>query len=319
MKKHLLFIPLHYNITPRPHEDWFNALNKEFECEYFKNNMGEHDYFFQYIFVQSGALSRNILLSLKYATNAKVIQWTGDARAEVMGNVLQYKRAADLTLLSVGIGQKEMYEQALGSPVGYLQQGVFESFFIEPKELTEGKIVFIGNNYDQFEGAIERAELCAMLSGECKQFEVIGNGWNERFVIKDRQIKGVACVGNYNNSRSIPYEQSARIYNESYISISHACFNDIEGYYSNRTIDIMASGGCCLMRYTPNAEKYFRHGVDVWFYKTNNECLQAIHMLTLNPKLRNEIARNGHETAKKFHTFSARAKELKQILDTCEF
>jgi len=234
---------------------------------------------------------------LKSATSAKVIQWTGDARSEVMENVTQYKGIADLTLLAVGIGQKEMYESALGCPVDYLQQGVFDSFFIEPQELTEGKTVFIGNNYDQFEGARERAKLCRDLAYDTT-FETIGNGWNWR----------------HNNTRSIPYHESAKIYNESYISISHACFNDVEGYYSNRTIDIMAAGGCCLMRYVPNAEKFFKHEENVMFYQTNEEAVSIIKFLKQNPDVRNEIAWSGHNLAKKYHTFKYRAKELKELI-----
>lgn len=301
MKKRLLFIPLHYNITPRPHEDWFNALSREFDCEYMNINVGLG---FDYIFIQSGALKPLILSQIKLVhgnASAKVIQWTGDARDEVMENVIQYKGIVDLTLLAVGIGQKEMYEKALGSRVDYLQQGVFEKFFIEPKELTEGKIVFIGNNYDHFEGAIERTELCEILAKEFPQFETIGNGFDSR----------------HNNTRSIPYEESAKIYNESYISISHACFNEIEGYYSNRTLDIMASGGFCLMRRIPNCNSLIsRHATTCLFYDSNEECVELIYLLIRETGARNGIANAGHEYAKKYHTFRYRAKQIKELCDS---
>lgn len=302
MKKRLLFIPLNYDIYPRPHEDWFNAFNKYFKCVYFGENFWANSEFtFDYIFVQSGAIDMQWLLALKEKYKSKIIQWTGDARAGLMDNVTQYKGIVDLTLLAVGIAQKKMYENALGSPVDYLQQGVFESFFLPPKELQSGKIVFIGNKYDQFEGSRERSELCEMLSKEFpNDFEVIGNGFNNP---------------KYNNSRSIPYLDSAKIYNKSYISISHACFNDIEGYYSNRTLDIMASGGCCLMRYSKDAEKYLA-GLDVVaFYDSNKDCLKQINRLIENSQLRNNVSVNGSLLAKRNHTFEHRIIEIKELIE----
>lgn len=275
---------------------------------------------FDYILLQSGAIKSDGLFGLRSTKNrsggAKIIQWTGDARAEAMENVTQYKGIADLTLLAVGVGQREMYETALGCPVDYLQQGVFNSFFIEPKELTEGKAVFIGNNYDHFDGAVERSALCERLSlhfsfDHLIYFEVIGNGF-----VKEQYVASIdQHVNLYSNYRSIPYVDSAKIYNESYISISHACFNDIEGYYSNRTIDIMASGGCCLQRWFPGIENYFTDGYDCVVYRTNEEALEKIQYLIERPEVRNMIARNGHNTAKQKHTFAVRAKEIKQLID----
>lgn len=294
MKPRLLFIPLDWWLPHRPHKELREQLDMHFDVTY----MEEHSLLnkYDYIFMQSGAISHTSIFGRK----EKIIQWTGDARAETMENVTQYAGIADLTLLAVGIGQKEMYSKVMGK-VDYLQQGVFNSFFIEPKELQSGYVVFIGNNYDHFEGAIERSELCreVCVEGEWPA-EIIGNGWDHPFYI---------------NHRSIPYTESAKIYNESYISISHACFNDIEGYYSNRTIDIMASGGCCLQRWFPGIEKYFTDGYDCVVYRTNDEAIEKIRYLIERPELRNLIARNGHNTAKLKHTFDVRARELKQLIE----
>lgn len=305
-----MFIPLHYDANPRPHEDWFNAFDKYYECVYFKKSFSRIFNWYDFIFIQSGAMEPDELLLWRYANpKAKIIQWTGDARAELMENVTQYKSIVDLTLLAVGIGQKKMYEDALGSPVDYLQQGVFESFFLPPKELQSGKIVFIGNNYDQFEGARERNELCEMLSKEFpNDFEVIGNGFNAY-----RQIDTTIPFSSekiYNNYRSIPYSESAQIYNNAYISISHACFNDIEGYYSNRTLDIMASGGCCLMRSIPKIGEI----MSVLTYESNNRCIDKIKWLIDNPLIRNNYAKESFLQAQN-HTFEYRVLEIKQIIE----
>lgn len=296
MKNRLLFIPLHYNADIKPHKEWFDAMNHHFDTVYFNSCVSGN---FDYVLLQSGAFTLSALNIIQSTLgNPKVIQWTGDCRPDVLPEVMAYKETADLTLLVAGIGQKEMYETALGSPVDYLQQGVFNSFFIAPIKIDSGKVVFIGNNYDQFPGAVERSLLCLDLA-KFSEFETIGNGWDR-------------C---YNNTRSIPYDQSAKIYNESYISISHACFNDVEGYYSNRTLDIMAAGGCCLMRRTPNIEQFFTDGYDCVLYSTNEEAVEKIKYLQARTEIRNLIALNGHNTAKQKHTFGVRAKEIKQLIE----
>lgn len=303
MKK-LLFIPLDYDKNPNP--DFFKALSCVYDVMPYsfrlENRTLIQGFDPDYIFAQFGAIDPGLLSYIKQNTGAKVIMWTGDARAELMDNVTQYKGVCDLALLAVGVGQWGIYEAAMDCPVDYMQQGVFNSFFIEPQKMFSFKTVFIGNNYDHFPGAVERGELCKILAKEFIAFETIGNGYGSE----------------HNNKVSCTYEQSAIIYNRSYISISHACFNDIEGYYSNRTIDIMAACGCCLQRWFPGIENYFTDGYDCIVYRTNDEAIEKIKYLIERPEIRNLIALNGHNTVKQKHTFNHRAKELKQLIEKYE-
>ena len=167
-------------------------------------------------------------------------------------------------------------------------------------DLTEKKIVFIGNAYGHFEGAVERNSLCQLLSQKFSEFEVIGNGFAD---------------GNYNNNRSCSYYDTPDIYNNSYIGISANCMNDIEGYWSNRPLDIMAAGCCCLMRYTPKAEKWFKDFENCVFYNTNEEAARHIETLMSNPDLRNKIAAKGQELVREHHTLDSRAQELKWLIN----
>ena len=299
-KKKLLFIPLDFQYNP--HQDWYNAFKEHYDCLYYTDLDKAVEFKPDYVFAQCSAIPFFDLHLLRYKTNCFIIQWTGDARDEIMENVTNFKILAKLTLLATGIGQKDMYEKALWHPVDYLQQGAFESFFIAPKELENGKTIFIGNNYNQFEGAVERTNLCRILCDQMgNDFEVIGSGY----------------VG-YNNTRTIKYGDSAKEYNEAYISISHACFNEIDGYYSNRTLDIMASGGCCLMRYTKGAEKFFEDMVHCVFYRSNEEALEKIKLLYKVPQLRNKIAVNGQELVFKNHRYNSRVNEINNYIKKYE-
>jgi spore maturation protein CgeB len=298
MKK-LLFIPLDFQY--RPHDEMYNAFCTQFNTLHYC--IFEDAVAFQpdYIYLQGGALDPFRLSDLKKITGAKVIQWTGDCRLEPLPEIIANKDIADITLLAAGIGQKKMYEDILKHPVEYWQHGVADSHFRELKTGIEPKKVrFIGNAYSQFEGGVERNALCELLTEHLEEFEVWGSGFADK--------------SKYRNPDTIPYRKIFDLYNETYIGISANIFNSIEGYWSNRPLDIMAAGSCCLMRYVPNLEIHFEDMENAVFYYNNMDALDKIRYLLKNKELRNEIAENGQKLVKKYHTFEYRALELKNII-----
>lgn len=280
--KTLLFIPLDYH-KPNVHLQWFEAFKTKFNTTYFDGSSGDYDY----IFMQSGALSPERLREIK--GNAIVYQWTGDCRPELLSEVMLYKGIADRTFLACGLGQKQMYEDALGHSVEWMQHAA--TIFIEPKEMQSGQITFIGNYYDQFPGGDERNKLCIdLLSKYGHRFDSFGS-WGA-------------------GRGSVIYNATPGIYSNSYISISANIFNDIDGYWSNRSYDILASGSCCLMRYVPGIEKHFTHMEHCVYYNTNDEALGLIEWLIHNPEYRNAIAKAGYLHVKENHTFLNRVNQL---------
>lgn len=296
--KRLLFIPMDYHLEPN--KPWFDAFSEHFETEYYRNYSQAISFTPDYIFMQSGAISAEDVSMLKQTLsmlmpNVKVIQWTGDARPDLLSEVIN--TAADITFLASGIAQKEMYEKALQHPVHYLQHAAHE--FREVNHDASG-IVFVGNNYDQFPGGKERNELCELLTNEFDDFNVYGSGYN---------------LPQYRNPATIPYNEVTDLYNRSYISISASIFNDMEGYWSNRPLDIMAAGSCCLMRYSPNLEKYFTNGVDCAFYHNNEEAVDLIRYLKSKPITRYEMARSGQVTISLKHTYKYRVQQIMEVLN----
>jgi spore maturation protein CgeB len=296
--KNLLFIPLHWEHDAQ--QDFFNSFKKEYNAVYYTDTC------FQIfkpdiIYTQCGAIDPSELATIKKNTGALVIQWTGNTRDTILDEVMIFKDIADVTFLASGIGQKDMYEAVLNHPVKYLQHGMAPwNFLPVQKDQEEKKVIFIGNNYDQFPGAVERNELCELLTKIFPNFEVWGNGY--------------ADATKYRNPNSIPYNDSPQLYNKSYIAIAANCYNDIEGYWCNRKLDIMAAGSCCFMRYVPGMENFFTDMVHGVFYKTNAEAVEKINMLLANPELRNKIAKSGQEIVQKYHTLDYRVIEIKKAL-----
>lgn len=298
MKK-LLFIPLDYKY--RPHEDWYKGFCKYYDCLHYSDKESAILFMPELIFVQSGALAPTELIEIKQRTGAVVMQWTGDCREDLLPDVLAYKDISDIIFLACGIAQKSMYENAMNQPVYYLQHGVSEYRFAPVKEnIEDGKITFIGNNYNQFSGDIERTALLKMLSPIFKNLEIWGSGFN---------------MEGFNNVGSIPYSETVQIYNNSFISISSSIFNDKEGYWSCRPLDIMAAGACCLIQYVPNLENYFTDMEDCVYYRTNYEAAILINYLLSEPELRNKIAKKGQQKVMERHTWEYRAFEVKQALE----
>jgi len=299
MKK-LIYIPLGWET--KAHPDLYHSFCKEFETLEHETLLDSIEFKPDYIYVQCGALRTNDLFELKKETGAIVIQWTGNCTIEPLHEVLIYKNIADLTLLASGIGQKEMYENILHHPVHYWQHAVAPSHFRSVKtDITDNSIRFVGSNYGQFEGALERTNLCELLTKEFESFEVWGNGF--------------ADPTKFRNPNSIPYREVFDLYNKSYICVSSNILNSIEGYWSNRPLDIMASGSCCLMRYVPNMESVFTDMKDCVFYKSNEEAVKKIKMLINNPSIRNSISLEGQKKVMEFHDFDYRVKQLKKIIN----
>jgi len=101
MKK-FLFIPLDYK-KGNVQLYFFEALKTQFDTRYF---MGSGPDLIKnkpdYIYVQSGALPPKELAAIKRRTGAKVVQWTGDCRPELLSEVMAYKGIADKTFLTSG-------------------------------------------------------------------------------------------------------------------------------------------------------------------------------------------------------------------------
>ncbi len=295
MKK-LLFIPLDYSYNP--YQELLQCFKEKFDTMYYTDQQSALDFKPDFIFAQSSALEPDKLMEIRLASKSFVMQWSGDCRVDLLPEVVAYKDVCDVTLLAVGVAHKEMYEAVLQHPVRYMQHTVSMTQFVVPKQLDNGKIVFIGNNYNHFPGAAERSKLCEILTTEFENFEVWGNGFNTK---------------EYRNPDSIAWEKSQFLYNDSYIGISANIFNDYEGYWSDRPLHIMAAGCCCLMRYVPKLEHYFKDMVHCVFYKSNEEAIDKIKYLMANPDVRNQIALEGQKEILKHHTNNYRVQQIIEI------
>ena len=237
--RRLLYIG-HPHATPEK-EDWYKALQKKYECTFYcPDNGREYFHSFDIIYIHAGSIAYERCLQIKAQfPNAKTVQWTGDCRDNLMPDVLRLKGLVDITLLACGMGkQKEMYEKEMGR-VEWFPHGVSDWQFKEINPNAKG-IVFIGNNYGLFSGDIARAEICKQLKQDYgDEFKVYGNGWGD--------------IG----EGTVPFEENHIIYNNALIGIDGSIFNDKDGYFSHRPLQIMAAGCYCPVKVFPQVRLCF--------------------------------------------------------------
>ena len=100
--------------------------------------------------------------------------------------------------------------------------------------------------------------------------------------------------------------------------VALGCYHDdLERYYTKRTIYSLASGRPYVVRYIPEMEKDFRNFWNwgqLLHFQTSEEACSLIRMLLNEPKLANEIGRRGRKIAVEKHSWAARLKDMGEIL-----
>ncbi|WP_010282116.1 CgeB family protein [Bacillus timonensis] len=94
----------------------------------------------------------------------------------------------------------------------------------------------------------------------------------------------------------LPFHHTPQVYNSSKINIS---VQSLENQVSNRTYDILTSGGFLLTSDTPAIREILRPGLHCEVSKSPEETLEKISFYLKNEGIRKRIARNGYKFARK--------------------
>lgn len=274
---------LYISLFPHGANDFYYAFQKYFNVRLYKGLQEAIDFAPDIIHVHSGAIELDEAVILKRHTNAYWTQFTGDCSDNTLEPVIRCYELFDLTLLTIAEGKKEIYSNL--KRLEWMPEAVPQNIS-EPKELTDGKIVFVGNYYDHFPQGNERRKVCEALSEVYKEkFEVYGNF----------HIQGVNCLG------TIPYEKTLELYNSSYIVIAQDNFTQIKRYYTQRYLAAIGTS-CCVGKKIDGMAKDFP--VDCFFrYNDVKELVKTIDYLYQYPEIRNATAKRGHDVIKQNFTY----------------
>lgn len=81
-----------------------------------------------------------------------------------------------------------------------------------------------------------------------------------------------------------------------------------------RAFEIMGNGGFLLSNYQEDFLDYFVPGEDFDYFSSNEELMEKTEYYLSHEKERKEIARNGYEKVKKYHTYKNRLEEMVAIV-----
>lgn len=108
-------------------------------------------------------------------------------------------------------------------------------------------------------------------------------------------------------------KEAAFIYRCSKINLNITLRSIISGI-PLRAFEIMGSGGFLLSNYQEDFLEYFTPGEDFDYYTGNEDLMEKTEYYLSHEKERKEIARNGYEKMKKFHTYKNRIDEMMAIV-----
>ena len=102
------------------------------------------------------------------------------------------------------------------------------------------------------------------------------------------------------------------IFHESKINLNMTA-KSIRSALPLRIWDILGSGGFCLSNFQAEIPEYFVIGEELETYSSKEELIDKCHYYLEHEARRREIARNGFEKVRQFHTYEIRLSQLMEL------
>lgn len=109
------------------------------------------------------------------------------------------------------------------------------------------------------------------------------------------------------------WQEMPIVFHNSKININFTIPNIIDGT-PLRVLDIMACHGFCLTTYRKDLLRHFENGKELVIFEGKEDLLRKVDYFLEHEKEREQIAENGYQKIKKYHTYSIRLKEMFRIL-----
>lgn len=148
--------------------------------------------------------------------------------------------------------------------------------------------------------AIERREILEMLS---QKYSVQLHTNDENAIVGNAKNMGPADYYN-----GMPY-----VFKTAKINLNIS-LRSIKSGIPLRAFDIMGCGGFLLTNYQDEFLDYFVPDEDFVFYSDYSDLLDKVEHYLAHEEERKQIARNGHDKVKKYHTFEDRIRDILDIL-----
>lgn len=165
----------------------------------------------------------------------------------------------------------------------------FDSYLTDRKTTAQ---LYIGNKIS----ALERLRVMELLS---KRFSV------DLYTASDTSI--LPHIHNCGLAKTL--EEMPVIFYNSKINLNITS-KSIRSGLPLRIFDILGCGGFVLTNFQPELPQFFVPGEDLVYYESLNDLVDKADYFLHHEKERKEIAQNGFQTAKKYHTYPIRLEQM---------
>lgn len=117
----------------------------------------------------------------------------------------------------------------------------------------------------------------------------------------------VRCRGTVNYTNDMP-----KVFHESKINLNFTIRN-IRSGLPLRIWDVLGAGGFLLTNFQAELPQYFENGTDLVYYEDLNDMERKVEYYLCHEEERRQIAKNGHEKVKQFHSYDNRVEKMLQI------
>ena len=305
-----------------PLEYYKRLLSKKYSERHERNSRRDNSLAFEraiakvkpdYAIVMNGVALTDAAKEECKKNGTKLVHWAYDSPVRLPW-VLEQAKGFDL-IYTYEPDDVELFSSL--APTSYLPLGYDDRIYrsASPSQSRDIDLCFVGAIRRIWP---KRIELLQEVAGELKRGNV--EIWSDTIpYYSPSRFLDLLIIGAGRNLRvrrkEASHEEINSLYNRSKIclNIHHS---QSRRALNPRTFEILGSGGFLLTDRTLDGVYGFESGKDCWLYSDTESLIQSVREFLADGDKRERIANHGHEIAKRYHSYVARAsKILKDLRD----
>lgn len=210
----------------------------------------------------------------------------------------------DIKYITISKWCQKWLEEDFGRKVLYIRNGLnLKQFPYKERNFKQKiKILVEGNSDDYYKNVDESFKIVDKLDKEKYEIHFLSyQGTPKKWYYVDKFM------------HRVPYDEVAKVYQNADILIKSSILES----FSYPPLEMMATGGVCVVVPNDGNVEYLKDGENCLFYQKGNisEAVEKIEQITQNKKLREKLIKNGLETAKSRSWESIEKEIIKAYLE----
>lgn len=227
----------------------------------------------------------NNVNNIKYLVQNKESGFYDDVMDECYAANSTYNNVANVDYITISKWCKNWLEKDFGVKSKYAPNGIDLKMFPYKKRDFKGKIKILieGDSESYYKNVDEAFRITNKLDkNKYEVYYLSYNGKEKTWYQVDKSFN------------KVEHSKVFEIYQEADILLKSSILES----FSYPPLEMMATGGVCVVRPNDGNIEYLKDKYNCLFYKTEEEAIEKINELSSDSKLRDKLIKNGLETAK---------------------